>query len=738
MSQTAVCGRFAHRRLVRGGMEQPSGGGKTSGVRRVHRWGLLVSAVCAVLAATAVAPDRVEAQSAGNGLEEASVNSFEFDPGRGVVRATIDINLRNVTTDQVDGDTTRRTFFDSYFVAVPLGAENIVATRNGAVLDGTLVSDPEFPAFSTYRFPLGTQLFSGQSTSVEVTYDHLGAPPRDPVPWRVNEAYAGFVAFGLGDEGMVTLRISQPFGYDFDEFTDLTGFDVSEPDEFATVVHTRAGVDEDTRITVGLANDDRLVSTPLDVEEVDIALRSWPDDPEWADFASAKVEAGIPALEELIGTPWPVEGSFAVRQTVEPSRSGYAGWFDAKSNEIAVGEALDADTIYHELSHAWVNGRLTTERWFTEGLPQVYAAELVRRDGDEARMPSEPSANDPAARPLTEWTAADKERPVEEYGYATSFWVVDALVDEIGLDRTRNVVAALGSSASPYGETSDVEQPDLDWKRVYDVLVEVGGSTTAGDAFRSHVVSAGDAPLIEQRDGAAGDVVDLAERSAPWELPVGVRNRLERWEIDDVTAAIVDADTVLSQRAELESFEEAVGIDEPDTADVAYAAAPMRPTGGVDFSETTAMLDKAIALGEQLDGQLQEIAVVADQADVSPPELSDIEGVDDFASAVAATDGQLEAMERIIEVDDELDAASGFLTTIGRWGSDIEADLAAARSQVESGDSDAALVTLDSAEAQIDDLAAAGTTRLAIAAALLLALLALLGFLLWRRRVRRM
>ncbi len=410
------------------------------------------------------------------------------------------------------------------------------------MLEGTLESDPAFPAFSTYRFPLGTELFSGQSTNVQVTYDHLGAPPRDPVPWRVNEAYAGFVAFGLGDDGLVTLRISQPFGYEFDEFTDLTGFEASEPDEFATVVHTRAGLDEDTRITVGLANDDRLVSTPLDVEGVDIEVRSWPDDPEWADFASAKVEAGIPALADLIGTPWPVDGSFAVRQTVEPSRSGYAGWFDAKSNEIAVGEALDADTIYHELSHAWINRSVTTERWFTEGLPQVYAAELVRRDGDDARTPSEPAAEDPAARPLTDWTAADEERAVEEYGYATSFWVLDGFVDEIGLDRTRDVVAALASGSSPYGATSDVERPELDWKRVYDVLVEVGGATTAADVFRSLVVGEADAPMIERRDRAAIEVAGLAERSAPWELPVGVRNRLERWEIDDVTEALAAAD----------------------------------------------------------------------------------------------------------------------------------------------------------------------------------------------------
>ncbi len=138
------------------------------------------------------------------------------------------------------------------------------------------------------------------------------------MPWRINEAYAGFVAFGLGDDGLVTLRLSQPKGYEFDEFTDLTGFDVSAPDEFGTVVYTRAGLNEDVRVIVGLANDDRLVSRPLDVDDVDIELRSWPDDPEWADFAAARVESGIPALEDLIGS------SVAGRRELRRSPDGRA------------------------------------------------------------------------------------------------------------------------------------------------------------------------------------------------------------------------------------------------------------------------------------------------------------------------------------------------------------------------------------------------------------------------------
>ena len=154
------------------------------------------------------------------------------------------------------------------------------------------------------------------------------------MPWRINEAYAGFVAFGLGDDGLVTLRLSQPKGYEFDEFTDLTGFDVSAPDEFGTVVYTRAGLNEDVRVIVGLANDDRLVSRPLDVDDVDIELRSWPDDPEWADFAAARRRIGDPrpggsdrrARGGSTGT-WP----FA--ETVEPNLRGYAGWFEEKREQ---------------------------------------------------------------------------------------------------------------------------------------------------------------------------------------------------------------------------------------------------------------------------------------------------------------------------------------------------------------------------------------------------------------------
>lgn len=682
--------------------------------------------------AVAVSGGTVTAQNADNGLEEQSVNSFVFDPDRGVVRVTIDIGLRNTTTDRTDGNLITRRYFDWYSVAVPLGAEDIIATRDGTVLEGTLASDPERPAFSTYRFALGSPLYSGDSATLQVTYDHHGAPPRNPVPWRVNAAYAGFAAFGFGDDGAVTVRIAQPFGYEFDEFTDLSDFEASDPDGFGTVVHTRTGISSGDQVIVGMSNDDRLLSTLFDVEGIEFQLHSWPDDPEWADFAAAHVTAGIPALEEIIGIRWPIAGKVDVRQTIEPKLYGYAGWFDAQGNEIAVGEELEADTMYHELSHAWFNGALSTERWLTEGLAQVYAAELVRRDGGDPRSPAEPNVDDPLARPITEWTAEDRQRETELYGYNTAFWVVDALIDDIGLDRARDVIAALRDRTSPYGAGGEVARPDHDWQRVYDVFVEVGGAVSAGDVFRAQVVAPDAAALIEQRDRAALEVAGLVERSLPWTLPVGIRHGLESWQIDAVDAAVLGADAVLERRAVVEEIEQSVGIDEPDDASDTYSSAALGTDGTVDFVESTSRLDSAIELGGQLQDRLRRIGELATTALVSPPALATVDGVDDFATGIGASDAQLLALQRIIEVDERLDGESGLLAVVGRWGSDIPRDLDTARAQFERGDNDAALATLDSALRGLDAAAASGALRLSVVAAALLAVL--LAFVVIRRR----
>lgn len=702
------------------------------------RYSCALALVAIVLAVAVVGGDRARAQSEGNGLEETSVNTFLFDASRGVLRVEVDITLTNVTRDQRDGNIIRQRYFDSYYVAVPVGAENIVVTRNGQTLEGELTSDPEFPAFSFYEFPLGFRLFSGNTTNINVTYDHLGAGPRNEVPWRVNAAYASFVAFGLGDDEQVTIRIVRPVGFEFDEFTDLSEYEASEPDGFGSITYTREGGDETFETVVGMSNDDFLAERELDVAGVDIDLRSWPDDPEWADFAAERVEQGIPVLEELIGSEWPVEGDFDVRQTVEPNLYGYAGWFDEASSEIAVGEELDADLIYHELSHAWFNNSLVRERWMSEGLAQVYAAEMVERDGEEPFVATEPSSGDPGYRTLHRWETFEQAPAVEEFGYNASHWVMDELVGEIGFDATRDVLTALADETSPFDPEARAVDRIADWQRFYDLLVEVGGSTLAPEIFEAHVIDLVDAPLLAERDAVVSDLEALRDRSAPYELPEGVRGLVERWDFDDAESAMTDAGDVLDLRDELDALRDTTSIDEPDASADAYASASRSGDGSVDFTEATEPMDASIERGEIVVARIVTIDELADSTSTSPPPLADTPGVDDFATAIEASDDRIDALEQLRDAIDQQRDTTGFAASIGLWGTDVDADLDAARAAIANGDDDAARDATSRARTTLDAATDDGEQRItsaAIGVGVILLALVLLAVL--RRRRRR-
>ncbi len=140
-----------------------------------------------------------------------------------------------------------------------------------------------------------------------------------------------------------------------------------------------------------------------------------------------------------------------------------------------------------------------------------------------------------------------------------------------------------------------------------------------------------------------------------------------------------------------------------------------------------------IELGGQLEDRVGHIAELATPAGVSPPDLGSATGVEDLSSGLAVADDQVAALERIVEVERQLDAASGFTTWGGRWGSDTEGDLDEARSQLAHGDNDATLATLASADDQIDGLSASGALRLAIAGAVVLVLVGVLALMRRRR-----
>jgi hypothetical protein len=686
----------------------------------------------------------VEAQSDGNGLEESSINTFQIDETTGSVKVTVEIVLRNVTADRQEGDFIRQTFFTAYGVVVPVGAENVVATRNGLILTGELLIDEEGEAFSLYQFQLGTQLFNGQSTSIVVTYDHTGQPPRSELLWRANAAYASFLAFGLGDPGAITINLVLPFGYEFDEFTDLDGFVASEPNDFGATTYTRTELDEDFATIVSLSNDDLLTSTPLDVPGADLELRSWPDDPEWTAFAKEKVESGVPELEELIGTPWPLaDQEFDIRQTVEPNFFGYAGWFDTQASEIAVGEELDAVTMYHELSHAWFNQDVFSSRWLSEGLAQLYAAEMVERDGDPRPQPRTPALSGLGRQPLSQWTNFSADDDTEEYGYNTAYFVMDAVADDIGFDAMRDVLQAVRDRDTAYPAISAIgaierEQRSssiIDWRRMLDYFEFVGGSTAADEVFREYVITERDADELSERAAARDGYNELADEVAPWLMPVGIRERMDIWAFQDAITLQDEATETLGLRSTIDELATETGVD-PTVAVMDDAADSFAGADG-DFDAVTAALDPEIAAGEALVDLQATIADRADTAGTTPPGLATLDGIDGFASAQSFAEDQIDALDVAI-VASEADAAPrSFTERVGLWGADVDGDLTAARSAIAAGDNDAGRQSAAAAMQTLDDAGDVGSSRLKAIVALAALMLLVVATVIFRRRRRK-
>ncbi len=687
----------------------------------------------------------VQAQSDGNGLEESSTNTFRIDQTTGTVQVTVEISLRNVTADQREGDVIRQTFFTAYGVIVPVGAENVVATRDGSTLSGELVVSEDGEAFSLYQFDLGTRLFNGESTAIVVTYDHTGQPPRSELLWRVNAAYASFLAFGLGDSGAITVDIVLPSGYEFDEFTDLEGFVAGAPDEFGGTTYTRSGLDEDFSTIVSLSNDALLTSTQLDVPGADLELRSWPDDPEWTAFATEKVETGIPELEQLIGVPWPLDQAFDIRETVEPNFLGYAGWFDTQASEIAVGEELDAVTLYHELSHAWFNRDVFSSRWLSEGLAELYAAEMVERDGDPRPIPNTPPLSGLGRQPLSQWTNFSADDNTEEYGYNAAHFVMDAVAADIGFDAMADVLEAVRNRQIAYpaipptgatpGEPDQRSSDIIDWRRMLDYFEFVGGSTVADGVFREYVAADSDLVELADREVAIASYEQLAEQVAPWSMPAGIRERMDLWAFERASALQQEATDVLGLRSTVDELAIATGIS-PTSAVMEDAAAAFAAADD-DFELVTSALESERSAGQALADQQTTIADLADTAETTPPTLDTLRGIDGFASARPFADDQIDALVAIIDVAAAEAAPRSLTEQIGLWGSDVDVDLEAARKAVESGDNDVARMRATDASRTLDEAGSVGSSRLATAVAALAALLALLIALIVLARRRR-
>ena len=199
---------------------------------------------------------------AADGLSFRSTTTYTLDSAAGVVHVLAEIGLTNTIPDKVEGNIINRRYFTGFSLPVPVGVTNAVATTaDGRALDLVPRLIDGNARFYLFDIDLASNLFYDQTANVRVSYDITGLPPRSENRSRVNNAYASFTAFGIGDDGKVTVRIVVPPGFEVETF----GSDYEVTEESGNTVYTATNIPdpEEFDIFVSARNDDALVASTI-------------------------------------------------------------------------------------------------------------------------------------------------------------------------------------------------------------------------------------------------------------------------------------------------------------------------------------------------------------------------------------------------------------------------------------------------------------------------------------------
>ena len=122
-------------------------------------------------------------------------------------------------------------------------------------------------------------------------------------------------------------------------------------------------------------------------------------------------------------------------------------------------------------------GNLVDRGWINEGFADEYASLVLDEVSHGGFKPDPAQPDDSGHVRLDGWAfpgriADTKTDLSEQFGYNASWTVVRALVDEIGVDRMRTVLAAAADKQIPYVGAGSPEQLDgaADWRRFLDLL----------------------------------------------------------------------------------------------------------------------------------------------------------------------------------------------------------------------------------------------------------------------------
>jgi hypothetical protein len=674
-----------------------SGTGRTARAARRRLAGPFFAApllAALALVATGTGFGITGARAADDFLRLAVVTTYRVDAPRAAVHVTLDIRATNLKPSTA----TTYYYFDTITLGLPDDAKGVAASSSGGRLIVTTRARDGYRQVVVHT----PRLLYHQTHSTRLRFDLPGGKPRSDSPLRIGRAHAAFTAWAYGDPGLADVRIVLPSSFE----AEVRGW----PAELANQPRSTArgglrtfAVDDlddpdHWYATIDASDDEALTDVALDLSGKTVTVHAWPEDKTWSDRVATVLRSGLPRLEAAIGLPWPVDGDLGVSEVSTEEIGGYGGQYDPSSDEIQVSEDLDPHVIVHEAAHAWFNRSIFAQRWINEGLAEEYAAQVVALD--EGNDPEPPPRVVPISAghfDLNDWPPPsridDATRVTESFGYDASWFVIHAIVSEVGEARMRALFAAASARQLAYlgstpAETAKTVTPD--WRRFLDLVETVGGSSSASKLFTDFVVTDSEAAELSKRAAARARYQQLLVDGSDWLPGILVRKPMSDWDFDDASKAIDEAEAVLADRDTLRATVADLGLAFP--------------------------------------ANLEPVYETADSAD-------------DLGGLRARLAQWQSAADAIRSARDRLAARRPVVTSLGLLGTEPEAEYRAALAAFAAGDARAAVggsaatLTLLSGAEDLGRQRALAGASVGLLVGLLLAVL--VPFLLYRRRSRR-
>lgn len=593
--------------------------------------------VVAALAATALAVGSVllgaRPAAAEEGLTVAAVSRYVYDADDEVFRATMTMDLRNVSPDREQDGGIFSYYYDAYAVPVPTSSERVRARTGDTDLEVS-VTETDDPSTSLARisFP---ELTYGTSRRIVLTFDITGEAPRSRDQTRLGPGYATFVAYGPGDEGSNRVEVVIPRGLAFTSTTDGYDDGVDGSDRTVTYTATENTFEGGLWSVVSVRDTSLTSERVVDVGELSLVLEAFPDDETWSDFVADRLTVGLPVLEELVDNPWP-GGLQRIREDAAPSLRGYDGWFDPSGDEIVVGEQLDEDLIYHELSHAWLSGERFDQRWLYEGLAQVVAERTVSRVQGRPADQAQVDRTDDGAVALNAWDgdAGARSADVDGYAYPASYRVMATLLGDLDDEAFASVVGAgiRGERAYDPPGTVTPSAGRTSWSDWLD-LVETRTGVSAEDVYSTWVLTREQRELLAPRAEERAGYAEIDEADGAWLPPEGLRDALTSWDFDRAAAVRASVAPLGEGVRAVQDASERTGLAVPDLVRAAY--------------ERASVEDDYAALGGSLPAAARAISSVDTALDTA---REDGDPFTDLGSALLRVDER--ADEALVLLDD--------------------------------------------------------------------------------------